>query len=106
MQDDRHRIEAVDGLRGWAVALVFAVHFTGLFAIYHRNTNLPNVSDFFALGAADRAPATRLFYAHYGVYIFFAISGFVISRSFGDMRTLSAYLTFLDIESCASIPRS
>ena len=94
MHEDRHRIEAVDGLRGWAVALVFAVHFTGLFAIYHRNTNLPNVRDFFALGAADKL-LYWLFYSHYGVYVFFAISGFVISRSFGDTRTFSGYFTFL-----------
>ena len=94
MHEDRRRIEAVDGLRGWAVALVFAVHFTGLFAIYHRNTNLPNVKDVLALGASDKL-LYWLFYSHYGVYVFFAISGFVISRSFSDTRTLSGYFTFL-----------
>src|SRR5215468_8994213 len=94
MPDNRPRIDAVDGLRGWAVALVFAVHFSGAFELVHRGTNFDQVTDFFSLGPADRL-LYWLFYSHYGVYLFFAISGFVITRAFAGSRHFSQYLTFL-----------
>ncbi|HTS20520.1 MAG TPA: acyltransferase [Casimicrobiaceae bacterium] len=88
------RIHAIDGLRGWAVALVFAVHFSGSFTAVHRATNFDLVGDFFSLNLTDQL-LYWLFYSHYGVYIFFVISGFVISRSFAGARTLGDYAVFL-----------
>jgi peptidoglycan/LPS O-acetylase OafA/YrhL len=92
--ENRTRIHAVDGLRGWAVALVFFVHFSGTFTAVHRGVDFDRIVAFFSLGRTDRL-LYWLFYSHYGVYIFFVISGFVISRSFAGARTLADYAVFL-----------
>lgn len=94
MKTESKRIDALDGLRGWAVALVFAVHFSGAFGIYRRHFSSPDVTDFLALDVPGKL-LYWLFYSHYGVYVFFVISGFVISRSFASMRTVADYGAFL-----------
>jgi peptidoglycan/LPS O-acetylase OafA/YrhL len=88
------RIEALDGLRGWAVALVFLVHFCGTYAAARRGLNFDMVTNPLALAPAD-VLLYWLFYSHHGVQLFFAISGFVITRSFAASRTLPDYLTFI-----------
>ncbi len=88
------RIEALDGLRGWAVALVFLVHFCGTYALERRGVNFDTVADTLSL-APGNALLYWLFYSHHGVQLFFAISGFVITRSFAGSRTLPDYLTFI-----------
>ena len=87
-------MDALDGLRGWAVALVFLVHFCGSFALYRRGVNFDAVGDPLALVPGNLL-LYWLFYSHHGVQIFFAISGFVIAHSFADSRTLPDYLKFL-----------
>ena len=88
------RIEAIDGLRGWAVALVFLVHFCGAYATHRRGVSFDLVIDVLALAPADLL-LYWLFYSHHGVQIFFAISGFVITHSFVGNRTLWDYLVFM-----------
>ena len=61
------RIVPMEGVRGWAVLLVFFVHFNGAFHVYlSRNSTLFYVSDFlFKVGGT-------------GVDLFFVVSGYLI----------------------------
>ena len=90
----RDRFVALDGLRGWAVTLVFLVHFCGSYALQRRSVDFDAVTDVAGMGPVDQF-LYWLFFSHYGVQIFFAISGFVISRSIAGSRTLREYLIFL-----------
>ena len=71
------RLEALEGLRGYAAFLVFLVHSCGLVlaARYHLdadNTRLAEVSG---------APAVLFFFfrSHYGVDLFFVLSGLLMA---------------------------
>ena len=88
------RISAIDGLRGWAVLLVFLVHFFGSYAEVARHFNIDLVDDARGLGSADLL-LYWLSYSHHGVQIFFCISGYVIARSFARQRPFRGAGPFL-----------
>jgi exopolysaccharide production protein ExoZ len=90
----RSRVTAIDGLRGAAIILVFLVHFSGAYAMSFRGINFDLVSDVRQLGTGD-ALFYWAYYSHYGVQLFFVVSGFVISRSWADAQDLSRYPGFL-----------
>ncbi len=90
----RSRVTAIDGLRGVAIILVFLVHFSGTYAALFRGLNFDLVTEVRQLRGGD-ALFYWAFYSHYGVQLFFVISGFVISRSWADARDYSRYPDFL-----------
>jgi len=88
------RVTAIDGLRGAAIILVFLVHFSGAYAGMFRGINFDLVADARQLGWGDLL-FYWAFYSHYGVQLFFVVSGFVISRSWADAANLAGYPRFL-----------
>jgi len=88
------RVTAIDGLRGAAIILVFLVHFSGAYAGMFRGINFDLVADARRLGWGDLL-FYWAFYSHYGVQLFFVVSGFVISRSWADAANLAGYPRFL-----------
>jgi exopolysaccharide production protein ExoZ len=83
---------ALDGLRGFAVLLVFCVHAAGTAAILFLGTDL----DVVVLRAVT-SDGERLLYwlhrSHHGVFLFFVLSGFLIGRMWWPRAALS-YRTF------------
>ena len=74
---------AMEGLRGYAVFLVFCVHFCGTFAISYRSLNFDVLSFSQLLKAGINTEDWILFYlfkSHYGVDLFFLLSGFLIYK--------------------------
>jgi peptidoglycan/LPS O-acetylase OafA/YrhL len=88
------RVTAIDGLRGAAIILVFLVHFSGAYASMFRGINFDLVADARQLGWGDLL-FYWAFYSHYGVQLFFVVSGFVISRSWADAPNLAGYPGFM-----------
>jgi peptidoglycan/LPS O-acetylase OafA/YrhL len=88
--------DALEGLRGFAVALVFAVHFCGAFALFAYGINFDTVTDPRSLGPVPLVLYWG-FYSHHGVQIFFALSGFVILRSFAPGASFPSYARFLGL---------
>jgi peptidoglycan/LPS O-acetylase OafA/YrhL len=100
-----HRYAALDGLRGFAVMLVFCVHAAGNAAAVSWHLDLDRVH----LGDLSRIPDLLLFWlwrSHHGVFLFFVLSGFLIGRmwwpraklpyaAFAWRRTLRIYPAFL-----------
>ena len=74
----RERLSALEGLRGYAAFLVFLVHAFGLLAarVYGISADLAPV-----LGEADpvRALVLFIFHSHYGVDLFFVLSGLLMT---------------------------
>ncbi|MFO1414690.1 MAG: acyltransferase [Burkholderiales bacterium] len=100
-----HRYAALDGLRGFAVLLVFCVHAAGNAVEVSSRLDLDHVH----LGDLSEAADLLLFWlwrSHHGVFLFFVLSGFLIGRmwwpdarmSYADFawrRTLRIYPAFL-----------
>ena len=96
---------ALDGLRGFAVLLVFCVHAAGSAAILFLGRDL----DVVALHTLTSDGERLLFWlhrSHHGVFLFFVLSGFLIGRmwwpravlpyrAFAWRRTLRIYPAFL-----------
>ena len=96
---------ALDGLRGFAVLLVFCVHAAGTAAVLFLGRDL----DVVALPAVTSGGERLLFWlhrSHHGVFLFFVLSGFLIGRmwwpravlsyrAFAWRRTLRIYPAFL-----------
>ena len=79
MRNGDARIGALDGLRGVAVGLTFCVHYFGTYLFLTLGTT-PDVSSFKEMTSLSSQVAYVLFRSHYGVYLFFVISGFLIGR--------------------------
>ena len=73
------RYVALDGLRGFAVLLVFCVHAAGNSAAVALNLDLERTS-FTALHSASERLLFWLYRSHHGVFLFFVLSGFLIGR--------------------------
>jgi exopolysaccharide production protein ExoZ len=99
------RNAALDGLRGFAVLLVFCVHAAGNAAHVFLHVNLDR-----SRWASLASPAERLLFwlnrSHHGVFLFFVLSGFLIARmwaqhprpgyaAFVARRTMRIYPAFL-----------
>jgi len=91
---DVQRIAAIDGLRGFAVLLVFCVHFFSTFVTAAFGVNFDDVASIFEL-SGTLAIGYWLFYSHYGVFLFFCISGFVIARALSRVSTTAQWRRFM-----------
>ena len=75
----RDRIQAMDGLRAYAVSLVFCVHFFGHY--YDRTKGIDFDSfDYTQAGTIFDLIGYYFASSHYGVDLFFLLSGFLICR--------------------------
>jgi exopolysaccharide production protein ExoZ len=100
----RH-VGALDGLRGFAVLLVFCVHAAGNAATVVAGLDLGHAS-FLALATWPQRLLFWLQRSHHGVFLFFVLSGYLIGRmwwpqlqlsyaQFAWRRTLRIYPAFL-----------
>jgi exopolysaccharide production protein ExoZ len=96
---------ALDGLRGFAVLLVFCVHAAGNTAFVGWGLDLQSAS-FGSLQTTAQRILFWLYRSHHGVFLFFVLSGYLIARmwlrpqatSYGRFawrRTLRIYPAFL-----------
>jgi len=96
---------ALDGLRGFAVLLVFCVHAAGNAAFVGWGLDLQSAS-FGSLQSTAQRILFWLYRSHHGVFLFFVLSGYLIARMWlGDpplsyrrfawRRTLRIYPAFL-----------
>lgn len=75
----RDRLLPMEGLRGFAVLLVFWVHFSGTLGVGALGLDLDNLP-FHETPGVWRKLLAWLFASHHGVYLFFLLSGFLICR--------------------------
>lgn len=98
------RFGALDGLRGFAVLLVFCVHAAGNAAHVAFGRDLGSAR-YTALDGPGEQALFWLFRSHHGVFLFFVLSGFLIGRmwwprpslaygAFAWRRTLRIYPAF------------
>ncbi len=73
------RGRALDGLRGIAVILTYFVHAASFFLLIYRDGN-PNNIALMQWPTWETRILSWLFYSHHGVYIFFILSGFLITK--------------------------
>lgn len=87
------RFAALDGLRGFAVLLVFCVHAAGNAASVALGRDFATARYASVEGATEQA-LFWLFRSHHGVFLFFVLSGFLIGRMWWPRAALPA-ATFL-----------
>ena len=102
---DRRRFAALDGLRGFAVLLVFCVHAAGNASAVVLGADFERARFATLTTFGDRL-LFWLYASHHGVFLFFVLSGFLIGRmwwprpamdyaTFARRRTLRIYPAFL-----------
>src|SRR5260370_6139267 len=93
MRNGAVRIGALDGLRGVAVILTFCVHYFGTYLLLTLGKT-PDLSSSKEMVTFSGQVSYVLFRSHYGVYLFFGISGFLIGRIVVTSKSQS-YLQFM-----------
>jgi exopolysaccharide production protein ExoZ len=86
------RNHGLDGLRGIAVILTYLVHYCGTYMATFRGAN-PNVVALAGWPEPFDKAMYWLFRSHHGVYIFFLLSGFLITKI--ALRRDFSYLPFV-----------
>jgi exopolysaccharide production protein ExoZ len=86
------RNHGLDGLRGVAVVLTYLVHYCGSYMAKFRGAN-PNVVALAGWPEPFDKVMYWLFKSHHGVYIFFLLSGFLITKI--ALRSDFSYLPFI-----------
>src|SRR3984885_1404715 len=86
------RNHGLDGLRGVAVVLTYLVHYCGTYMATFRGAN-PNVVGLAGWPEPFDKAMYWLFRSHHGVYIFFLLSGFLITKI--ALRRDFSYLPFV-----------
>jgi exopolysaccharide production protein ExoZ len=86
------RNHGLDGLRGVAVVLTYLVHYCGSYMATFRGAN-PNVVALAGWSEPFDKVMYWLFRSHHGVYIFFLLSGFLITKI--TLRSDFSYLPFI-----------
>lgn len=89
---ERGRYDALDGVRGFAVLLVFCVHAAGNAAAVALGVDFEG-AHFATLPTAGERALFWLYASHHGVFLFFVLSGFLIGRLWWP-RPRMAYATF------------
>jgi len=75
----KQRLLPMEGIRGFAVLLVFFVHFAGAVAVGGLKIDVEHIAFQDAPGVW-RKLITWLHFSHHGVHLFFLLSGFLICR--------------------------
>ncbi|MFO1315365.1 MAG: acyltransferase [Burkholderiales bacterium] len=88
----RGRYDALDGIRGFAVLLVFCVHAAGNGAAVALGVDFER-AHFTALPTVGERALFWLYASHHGVFLFFVLSGFLIGRMWWP-RPAMPYATF------------
>lgn len=99
LQDERPRNVAMEGVRGYAVLLVFFVHCAGTFASVHHGVCFDHYTGKSLATSAATLPVSQLALlalhrSHYGVELFFLLSGFLVLRMLMRQESFS-YGTFI-----------
>lgn len=97
------RIAPMEGLRGYAVFLIFCVHLGGNSLAYFRGLRASGVDMLGAPSLVDSV-LSYLTKSHYGVDLFFLLSGFLIFRILRRDREKFNYLRFLKNRSLRIYP--
>lgn len=88
----RGRYDALDGVRGFAVLLVFCVHAAGNAAAVALGIDFEG-AHFATLPTAGERTLFWVYASHHGVFLFFVLSGFLIGRMWWP-RARMPYATF------------